>query len=549
MRPSPFLRRLTLAAALPALVACGGGDGGFSPLAVGGPTTTPTSSSVPPVPTFVANQYPPSSDLKDVCAVVRTDRDPDGNRRPDRLGELDHELFWIRSWMDETYLYYDQVTDTDPTGFTDRRAYFDERLTTATSAANRPVDRFSFTQSTEDFEATRSGDPVFTYGAQFARLRTSTLPRDWRVAFTEPDSPAELAGFTRGARILAVDGVDFLFSDRDEDIDTIVAGLFPASEGETHVITVRRPDGTEEDVTVTSGSLTIEPVNRADVVTVDGRRFGYLHYHTFSPFSGEEQLVDAFSAFTNAGVDEVVLDFRYNGGGLLALAAQIGYMVAGPVSRDQVFYSQQFNDKAGRRNPVTGEIVEPIPFIDETIDFSLPPGRALPTVSLPRVFVLTTSRSCSASEAVMNGLVGIGVEVIQIGTRTCGKSTGQFPVENCGITYAPLHFRGVNAQGFGDFDDGFAPNTPTGTAQVTLPGCEVEDDYAVALGDPSEGQFAAAIAYATTGQCPVTAAQKPDRAVLASEVDIGAPDRLPDHPRLRELDAGFGQLDLSRTGR
>ena len=547
----PFCRQaLCAAAALPILAACGGGGSGggssFTPSVVS-PPVTPPSSSTPDVPDFVANQYPPSSELKNLCAVVRTDRDPDGNRRPDQQGELGHELFWVRSWMDETYLYFDRVVDTDPTGFTDVEAYFDERLTTATSAANRPVDRFSYTQPTEDFEVRREGGPVFTYGAEFARLATNTLPRDWRVSFTQAGSPAEAAGFTRGARIIAVDGEDFLRGTGSTEIDTIVAGLFPESEGETHVITVERPDGTQEDLTLTSASLTIEPVNLFTTLDAGDRRVGYMHYYTFSPFTGERQLLDTFTEFSAQGVDDVVLDLRYNGGGLLALAAQLGYMVAGPGSEDEVFYSQQFNSRDPNRDPVSGRRVDPIPFINETIDFSVPPGQRLPSVDLPRVFVLTTGRSCSASEAVMNGLSGIGVEVIQIGERTCGKSTGQIPVENCGITFAPLHFRGVNARGFGDFDDGFAPNTPTGFAQVTFAGCEVEDDFTRDLGDPEEAMLGAALQYAQDGTCPAVNTQKP-RLAAQQALSIGERDPLVEHPRVRALDAGFGELVLPDTG-
>jgi len=540
-----FKTLLISGAACFGLAACGGG-GGSSQTSVG---VAPPVSNSPAIPDFVANSFPPSADLKSVCATVRTDMDLDGNPRDDTQGQLIHELFWIRSFMDETYLFFDQVTDSDPNGFDDRGAYFDERLTQAATPTGRLVDRFSFIQSTEDFEATRSGAPTFGYGAEFARIRSASPGRDWRVSFTQDGSNAEAAGFTRGARLLTVDGVDFIDGSSDEDIDAILDGLFPTAIGEDHVIGVRFPDGSEQDITITSESITIEPVNAVEIIQNGSEQIGYIHYHTFGPFTGEEQLLDAFTQLSNAGVDDLVLDFRYNGGGLLALAAQIGYMAAGPVSENRVFYAQEFNSRAPNRNPLTGQTVDPIPFIPETIGFSVDAGQDLPSLDLPRVFVLTTSQSCSASEAVMNGLLGIGLEVIQIGTRTCGKPTGQIPVENCGITYVPLHFRGVNAAGFGDFDDGLVPNTPIGATGLVIPGCDVVDDFAAPLGDPSEALLSAAISFANTGSCPSTATAKTDAngPANAKTFNFETSDPLLEHPRMIAMEANRTLLDLRGT--
>jgi len=533
------------------LTACGGGGGSSSTPVVGDPPPPPPPvSGSPSIPDFVANDFPPSSTLRSICETVRTDTDLNGNPRGDTQGELLHELFWLRSFMNETYLFFDQVTDSDPSNFTSREAYFDERLTTVLTSTGRPVDRFSFLQSTEDFEATASGAPTFGYGASFAQIQTNVLPRDWRVSFTQEGSNADTAGFTRGARILTIDGADFLNGATQAEIDTIIEGLFPSELGVDHVFGVRLPDGTETDITVTSQSITIEPVNAVEVIPNGDESVGYIHYTSFGPFTGEAQLLDAFTELSDAGVDDLVLDFRYNGGGLLALAAQIGFMAAGPESEGQVFYLQEFNSRSPNNDILTGQPVQPIPFIPETIGFSVDAGQDLPSLDLPRVFVLTTEQSCSASEAVMNGLLGIGVEVVQIGSRTCGKPTGQIPVENCGITYVPLHFRGVNAEGFGDFDDGFAPGEITGASGPVIPGCAVDDDFSSPLGNPNEAMLSAAMTYASTGSCPTTAtavASKDVNGALGSK-SIGftdVEDPLLAHPKMKAFFAQNTRLDLS----
>ena len=117
-------------------------------------------------------------------------------------------------------------------------------------------------------------------------------------------------------------------------------------------------------------------------------------------------------------------------------------------------------------------------------------GTPLPYLGLKRVTVLTTSGTCSASEAVINGLRGADVQVDVIGSTTCGKPYGFTPVPNCGTTYFSIEFKGVNNKGFGDFSDGLAPT------------CQVADDLSRPLGDRSEGLLAAALSYRETGTCP-----------------------------------------------
>ena len=179
-------------------------------------------------------------------------------------------------------------------------------------------------------------------------------------------------------------------------------------------------------------------------------------------------------------------------------------MIAGVVpTAGQPFETIQFNDKHPVTNPVTGQLLQPIPFHTTTQGFSVAAGQALPTLDLPRVFVLTGSDTCSASEAIINSLRGVGVQVIQIGSTTCGKPYGFYPTDNCGTTYFTIQFRGVNAANFGDYADGFSPNNTISNPGELLPGCSVADDFSAQLGDPTEARLAAALAYRDSpGTCP-----------------------------------------------
>src|SRR6056297_2713027 len=122
------LTKLTRAAALIAsgavLAACGGGGGG-------GSSPAPTFVLPPPPPasqspSWTQGVFEPASAFKDQCAVPRTGVDIEGNPFSDVQGELLDELFWLRSWSDETYLWNDEIVDQDPARFNNRLDYFEE---------------------------------------------------------------------------------------------------------------------------------------------------------------------------------------------------------------------------------------------------------------------------------------------------------------------------------------------------------------------------------------------------------------------------------------
>src|SRR5690606_9102322 len=214
------------------------------------------------------------------------------------------------------------------------------------------------------------------------------------------------------------------------------------------------------------------------------------------------------------------LDMRYNGGGFLAIAAELGYMIGGAPTAGRVFEDLVFNDKHPTTNPVTWDPLVPVPFLTEAQNFSLPFGTPLPTLGLSRVYVITGSGTCSASEAVMNGLRGVGIEVIQIGSTTCGKPYGFHPLHNCGTTYFTIQFKGVNEVGFGDYADGFSPENTLGPKGEPVPGCSVGDDFSRQLGDPEERRLAAALAHRRAEPCPTPSGLGPPSLLQTGELRV-----------------------------
>jgi hypothetical protein len=266
-----------------------------------------------------------------------------------------------------------------------------------------------------------------------------------------------------------------------------------------------------------SANVTSTPVQNVRTIRAAAGTVGYMLFNDHIATS-EPLLVSAFGQLASAGVNELVLDIRYNGGGYLDIASEVAYMIAGPAATTgRTFEKTTFNDKYPTRNPVTGETLNPIPFHTTSQGFSGPSGQALPSLSLSRVTVLTSANTCSASESIVNSLRGVGVQVIEIGSTTCGKPFGFYPEDNCGTTYFSIQFQGVNDQGFGDYPDGFSPANATGTVGVQLPGCSVADDFSHALGDPAEARLAAALGYLANQGCPPATAA-PSGAVAARAV-------------------------------
>jgi len=519
------------------LAACGGGGGGGG----GGTAISPPPPPPPPPPagpSWTQGVYQPASTFKNRCEVRRVGQDIEGNTFPDVQGTALDERFWLRSWTNETYLWNTEVTDRNPANYINRLDYFALLRTFATTASGKEKDDFHFSEPTEDYLAARNAAPTATYGANYVAFST-TPPRDFRIRYTEPNSPASVEvdgqpNFERGSRILRINGIDLVNTNSASDINQLNAALFPATPGLTNSFMVQDPDGATRTVSLTSVNLARKPVNRTRIINTPSGNVGYILFNTFSPFASERDIYEAMQQMQAAGVSDLVLDLRYNGGGLLAVASQLSYMVAGQArTQNQIFERLRFNAAAGNRNPVTGAVNNPIPFYTTGVGFTVPDGTSLPSLNLPRVFVLSTGATCSASEAVVNGLRGVGVEVILIGNTTCGKPFGFYPTDNCGETYYTIQFQGVNGQGFGEYADGFIPNNSPASFGVRLPGCQVADDYTRELGDPDERLLAAALSYRGSLACPavvaeagVASARTTESALASSPFDFPRPSAL-----------------------
>jgi hypothetical protein len=442
-----------------------------------------------------------------------------------RTGSLDVEKAWLRSYFDEDYLWRREVPSVDASApeFSGSNVYlaldnyFEALKTPAVTASGRRKDNFSFTYPTADWLALSQQGVQAGFGIEWV-VRSSTVPRDVRVAYVEPGSPAALAGVQRGDTLASVDGTS-INDTTPAGLSALNAALSPSDVGVVNRFVFSRAGNAQPGITLTSANVVKTPVpERRVIVASGGLRVGYLRFNDHL-VTAEGALIEAVNYLRNQGIDELVLDIRYNGGGYLYIASELAYMMAGPSrTSGRVFERLLYND----RRPVATTT----PFYNTAClpdaNFNCTSRAALPSLGLSRIYVLTQAGTCSASESIINGLRGVGVEVRQIGGTTCGKPYGFTSQDNCGISYFPIEFQGVNAQGFGDYADGFVP---AGAGTNGLPGCVVPDDLDRPLGDATEGMLAAAINHARTGACPVYAATGIERPQGAHAAGIWQPLR------------------------
>ncbi len=382
------------------------------------------------------------------------------------------EKIWLREYMDDWYFWYKVSPSPNPDGYISVDSYFDALLYDGGLADFPKADEWSYLVSQEAFDRTYGDGRTLGYGVMVAGLEVAGHP-DWPlyIRYIEPGSPAALAGLQRGDRIMAVNGktASQMISDNN------YADLSPVDTGNMVTIDIRNADG-DRRVQLTATIYDLDPVPNSRVFsTPDGRKMGYVQVkdmidQALSPFD------TVFGQFKAAGVQDVILDLRYNGGGLISVADKIASFPNGPATNGNVFASLLYNDKRSGHN--------------ESFRFQ----NYANATGLSRVYVLTGPRTCSASEQVINGLRPY-VTVVTIGDTTCGKPVGFLPqADGCGAVVNAVNFESVNSQNQGRYFDGFDAT------------CAVAEDFSQVQGSSTDPLIIAAEDLADGFACPTLAA-------------------------------------------
>lgn len=424
-------------------------------------------------------------------------------------GSLGTEKAWVSGYVDAKYLWFGETPSVDAGApqysnesnvYVSLDNYFNALLTPAITASGKFRDEFSFIYPTRLWDQLLNSGSSVGFGIEwyFGTLTSSSIG-GVRIAYVHIGSPAAVQGLQRGDTLVMVDNVA-ADSNNQAGRDAVISRLFPANAVSYQFNFTR--GGAPVNRTLVATNVTLTSVVPPTVFNVGGQNVGYLIFNDHI-LTAEQPLVNAFTSLSNASVTDLVLDLRYNSGGYLYLASEVAYMIAGAArTNSKVFERTVFNSKRQLENSDTGFFnTSCIP----NASFQCTNVAALPTLNLSRVFILTGGSTCSASESIINGLRGVDVDVRLIGDTTCGKPYGFFGQDNCGISYFPMEFAGVNHKGFGEYADGFIPGG-TGALANNVPGCAASDDFDRLLGDPAEAQLATALYLRANGSCPPIAA-------------------------------------------
>jgi len=360
--------------------------------------------------------------------------------------------------MNEWYLWNDQLPDVNIETFSDADALLNAMM-------NKPLDKWSYIQEEESYNALFERGEYEGYGVRMARDMESNL----RVAFVYQDSPFGSAGVKRSWIIDQINGT------RIKNVDGFT--LSQLLEGSNHQFTFIKPDGSTVTENFSKGTIGINTVMNADVLERQGASVGYLAFNSFLATS-EEELEAAFRKFQAGGIEELIIDLRYNGGGRVNIAEWMASNIIGNEGTSKNFIEYSFNrDKADQYN-------EAVPFNEPTIP-----------LNLDRIVVITSRASASASELLINGLRPF-IDVILVGDDTYGKPVGSFPFFVQGYAISPISFKIVNDNGIGDYFNGLQADV------------YVEDDLSAQLGDPDESRLQEALYYLENGRFSGTTARR-----------------------------------------
>ena len=373
------------------------------------------------------------------------------------LGQNQTTYQTLKDW----YYWYRNLPSVSAATFADPEALLD-------AVRYRPLDTtFSYISSAASSQAFYGDSQYLGFGFSMKFLPGNEL----RVTDVFPGSPAGDAGFDRGSEIVSLNSKSVLQTIADGEWSTIWGGEEP---GYSVTVGFKTRDGDSRTARIAKRVVTIPTVPLVSVQEAGGRKTGYIVFKNFVEPS-YAALDAAFAQIGAAGATELVLDLRYNGGGLIAVAQHLAGLIGGDKTSGEVFAQYVHSDKQSGRN--------------NAIRFPRPAS----ALSLKRLVVITTKSSASASELVINALRPF-IPVTIVGDNSYGKPVGQYGFQICEKILWAVSFSIKNSAGQGDYFNGFAPD------------CRADDDIAHALGDPTETSLATALSFVATGACPASPA-------------------------------------------
>ncbi|KQN26748.1 peptidase S41 [Sphingomonas sp. Leaf33] len=413
--------------------------------------------------------------------------------------------------MREWYLFPETLpSNQDPTPYASVDTYLD--YLTATARSQRRDRYFTYVTSIAEENAYYASGETAGFGV---RLALDSASRRLYVTEAYEGAPALTAGIDRGTEIVAIGTstanlrtvTDILAAQGSAGLND---ALGPNTAGTARLLRIRTAGATTtSDVTVTKTDFALTPVSSRygyKILTDGGKKVGYVNLRTFIS-TANDGLRTAFAALKAAGVTEVIVDLRYNGGGLVSVAETFGNLLGASRSTSDVFSYTTFRPEKASNN--------------STAYFAPQPQSIAPT----KIAFIGTGGTASASELVINAFIPyLGSNIALVGTNTYGKPVGQIALDRsaCDDRLRVIAFATQNRDRSAAYFDGLATVVPRT--------CSASDDIFYPLGDPREASVAAALNFLGGRSCTsitaATATASSSRQSLGlSQSELLTPDR------------------------
>ena len=377
-----------------------------------------------------------------------------------------NEFVWegLNSW----YFWQSEVEDLSDDRF-GSKSKRNEFLNTFSSPdelfyqLNHPDDDFSWiVDDYEELESSFQGTSK-SFGYEFGLLKINETDIIGYVQYVYTNGPARDAGVERGDIFYEVNGTQLT-------VDNYIDLLF---SNETYTLSLAQfeNDGltpTDEEISLSAITLTENPVHFSKILEIDGVRIGYLVYNNFR-YNFHQELNAAMRTLSEGNIDEMVLDLRYNSGGSVTTTTILAGMLYRNAGNTDVLARLLFNTKKEEENETYFFQTE-VPLFDDEGNFL--DVETMSRLDIPRLYVLVSDISASASEVLIAGL-GPYMEVTIVGTTTRGKNEASVTLydapksdfrnraeanPNHRWAMQPIIAKVANAQNFYEYGDGFTPD-------------------------------------------------------------------------------------------
>jgi C-terminal processing protease CtpA/Prc len=413
--------------------------------------------------------------------------------------EVNH---WIEQEMRKQYLWYDEMPESSELPFLSEPDPFFHNLLSKKDGKDRDGGHQYYSTINQKPATSKAymGDGN-SFGFEFQWYYVTNVKKyGLMVLYVLPDSPASDIELKRG---------DWIYTINDKPVPDngaeLTALLLDASTAKTLRIGIAKTVNgvVSSPVTITSRPVKDDPVLVHKTIPFNGQKVGYLLYNHFTsgPEGSDDETFNnslrrAFAEFSADNVNEFVLDLRFNGGGLVTCAQLLATMLAPQSAFSDVFCRLTYNDKRQRDNITLSldqkRINEGVP------GANLNPGR---------LFIITSKRTASASELIINGLKPyMGDNLIQVGDTTEGKNVASIPITDDRYEWElhPIVSYLSNKDNDSNYANGFPPDFVCDDS--------TQGDYKP-LGDPEEYILAHVLNYIASG----TFAKSKNQSLRAAE--------------------------------